>query len=146
MDATTAVSSYFPQELISGILSQLPVKALLRFLCVSKQWNSIIADPDFMKIHLKCYIENNRDRTIIIDDQISPSSEYFSIDFACMIINPVHPFPPSRYFYSVRLPNEVMKIYPPFGGEKDMAWKNTGTYIMGCCDGNILKISIDKEI
>ncbi|KAK4589838.1 hypothetical protein RGQ29_020433 [Quercus rubra] len=100
MDATTAVSSYFPQELISGILSQLPVKALLRFLCVLKQWNSIIADPDFMKIHLKCSIENNRDRTIIINDQISPSSEYFSIDFACMIINPVHPFPPSRYFYS----------------------------------------------
>ena len=71
MDATTAVSSYFPQELISGILSQLPVKALLRFLCVLKQWNSIIADPDFMKIHLKCSIENNRDRTIIINDQIS---------------------------------------------------------------------------
>ncbi|KAK9015214.1 hypothetical protein V6N11_006331 [Hibiscus sabdariffa] len=41
-----------PGDLIPEILSRLGVQDLLRFRCVSKQWCSLIDDPDFIKLHL----------------------------------------------------------------------------------------------
>ncbi|XP_022722824.1 F-box/kelch-repeat protein At3g23880 isoform X2 [Durio zibethinus] len=43
----------FPLELIVEILSNLPVKSLLRFRCVCRSWNSLITDPFFVKKHLQ---------------------------------------------------------------------------------------------
>nr|QLY89006.1 F-box protein [Fragaria nilgerrensis] len=37
------------QDLITDILLRLPVKSLLRFKCVSKQWLSLISDPQFSR-------------------------------------------------------------------------------------------------
>ncbi|MCD7445960.1 hypothetical protein HAX54_024664 [Datura stramonium] len=42
---------YFPREIISNILCRLPVKSLLRFSCVCKQWQSLISKRDFMATH-----------------------------------------------------------------------------------------------
>ncbi|KAK7851565.1 f-box/kelch-repeat protein [Quercus suber] len=52
-----------PVELAREILSRLPVKALVRFLCLSKSWCGLIKASDFMKMQLK---HSNRDRTIIM--------------------------------------------------------------------------------
>ncbi|XP_059633653.1 F-box/kelch-repeat protein At3g06240-like [Cornus florida] len=41
-----------PAEIQMNILSCLPVKSLLRFRCVSKQFRSLISDPYFVKFHL----------------------------------------------------------------------------------------------
>nr|KYP32077.1 hypothetical protein KK1_047330 [Cajanus cajan] len=39
------------EELIMEILSWIPVKALMRFSCVSKSWNSLMFTPTFVKLH-----------------------------------------------------------------------------------------------
>ncbi|KAL3616908.1 hypothetical protein CASFOL_039302 [Castilleja foliolosa] len=41
-----------PEELISNILSRLPVKSLLRFRCTSKQWHDLVIQPTFISAHL----------------------------------------------------------------------------------------------
>nr|XP_025884893.1 F-box/kelch-repeat protein At3g23880-like [Solanum lycopersicum] len=44
---------HFPREIISNILSRLPVKTLLRFRCVSKQWRNLISKPNFIASHFR---------------------------------------------------------------------------------------------
>ncbi|XP_019266477.1 PREDICTED: F-box/kelch-repeat protein At3g23880-like [Nicotiana attenuata] len=41
------MANHVPNEIIIIILSNLPVKSLLRFKCVSKPWNSWISSPKF---------------------------------------------------------------------------------------------------
>nr|GMD59331.1 F-box/kelch-repeat protein At3g23880-like [Ipomoea batatas] len=43
----SAPSSNIPNEIIRIILLQLPVKSIIRFRCVCKQWRSMIQDSDF---------------------------------------------------------------------------------------------------
>ncbi|OIT06101.1 PREDICTED: putative F-box protein At3g10240 [Nicotiana attenuata] len=49
-DSTTS-DLYFPREIISNILSRLPIKILLRFRCVCKQWRNLIFKPNFIAAH-----------------------------------------------------------------------------------------------
>ena len=48
-----------PQEIITNILSRLPIKSLLQFKSVSKLWLSLISNPQFVELHLKQMKENN---------------------------------------------------------------------------------------
>ncbi|KAK4259404.1 hypothetical protein QN277_005742 [Acacia crassicarpa] len=43
---------FLPQEIIPNILKRLPVKSLLRFQCVCKQWKNLIIAPSFIANHL----------------------------------------------------------------------------------------------
>ncbi|KAL3627697.1 hypothetical protein CASFOL_029060 [Castilleja foliolosa] len=47
-----AANAELPEELITVILSKLPVKSLLRFKCVRKSWYSLIKSPNFIHLHL----------------------------------------------------------------------------------------------
>jgi F-box interacting protein len=60
-----------PEELISEILSFLPVKPLLRFQCVSKPWFALINDPYVMKLH----------RTIIVEGA-SGHNDFYLVNFS----------------------------------------------------------------
>ncbi|KAK4727087.1 hypothetical protein R3W88_032004 [Solanum pinnatisectum] len=48
----------FPEDLIREILLKLPVKALLRFKCVCKNWYTLIKNPCFIREHLN-FSKNN---------------------------------------------------------------------------------------
>ncbi|KAL9363934.1 hypothetical protein Peur_041807 [Populus x canadensis] len=60
-----------PLDIISHILSRLPVKSLLRFKCVSKSWCSLISYPQFNRMNLNVaiadsYVKHQRQRLILI--------------------------------------------------------------------------------
>ncbi|KAL3337142.1 hypothetical protein AABB24_029680, partial [Solanum stoloniferum] len=63
------------QELITSILVRLPVKYLLQFKCVSKNWFALISSPHFVKTHLSF---SGKDRFLLeIDTYIVLSALYF---------------------------------------------------------------------
>ncbi|KAL6221836.1 hypothetical protein ACLB2K_005228 [Fragaria x ananassa] len=47
-----------PPEMIDAILSRVPVNPLCRFNLVSKSWQSLISDPDFVANYSKTAFEN----------------------------------------------------------------------------------------
>ena len=46
------VTPFLPQEIITNILICLPVKSLMRFHCVCKQWKTLIKSQSFISDHL----------------------------------------------------------------------------------------------
>ncbi|CAL1359579.1 unnamed protein product [Linum trigynum] len=51
--------SEFPLDVVVGVLSRLPVKALFRFKSVSTNWDAMIpCDPYLVSLHLKNYTNN----------------------------------------------------------------------------------------
>ena len=44
---------FLPDELITEVLSFLPVRSLMRLKCVCKSWKTLISDSTFVKLHLK---------------------------------------------------------------------------------------------
>ncbi|KAL6292102.1 hypothetical protein ACE6H2_000244 [Prunus campanulata] len=77
--------SFLPPELIFDILSRLPPKDLMRFLCVSKSWYALIHDQIFIKAHLQRSIETNSAPLTILLRKFSPEcppSHFFSLFFS----------------------------------------------------------------
>ncbi|KAL2473440.1 F-box protein CPR30 [Forsythia ovata] len=56
----------FPPEIITDILSRLPVKSLFRFRCASRLWCSIIDGQDFVKMHLHQSVSTNSNHSLIL--------------------------------------------------------------------------------
>ncbi|KAK4439432.1 F-box protein CPR1 [Sesamum alatum] len=59
-----------PPEIVTDILSRLPVKALRRFRCVSKPWRSLIDSKDFVKLHLHQSTKTNSNRCLLVEDTL----------------------------------------------------------------------------
>ncbi|XP_058761558.1 F-box/kelch-repeat protein At3g06240-like [Vicia villosa] len=43
---------FIPHDLIIEVLSLLPVKSVIRLMCMSKTFHSLVSDPTFVKLHL----------------------------------------------------------------------------------------------
>ncbi|KAL6133699.1 hypothetical protein ACLB2K_065933 [Fragaria x ananassa] len=52
------MAEHIPEDVMINVLERLPVKSLMRFICVSKRWRFIISDPQFAKSHYKLSCEN----------------------------------------------------------------------------------------
>ncbi|XP_034208904.1 F-box only protein 8-like [Prunus dulcis] len=58
-------SHYIPEEILINILSRLPVKSLIRFICVCKLWSSLIRSSRFIGMHLNRNVTNHAHDFII---------------------------------------------------------------------------------
>ncbi|KAM3222769.1 hypothetical protein P3L10_022039 [Capsicum annuum] len=63
LNQSNPTNLYWPTEIVTEILSRLPVKSLLRFKSVLKSWSSLICNPEFTKYHLSLSANNNKDYT-----------------------------------------------------------------------------------
>ena len=101
ISSTSTISNYVPLDVIDRILLRLPVNALIRFLCVSKEWSALINSSNFIKKHLNHSIETNSDRTLILNETfVNPrlQSRWFSVPYsdndqfgkAVQIYQPLH--------------------------------------------------------
>jgi F-box interacting protein len=72
-----SMTTHLPQELITQILSILPIKPLVRFQCVSKSWFAlIINDSYFINLHLS----RSKERILILER--SEPLDYFIVNLS----------------------------------------------------------------
>ncbi|XP_021285249.1 LOW QUALITY PROTEIN: F-box protein CPR30 [Herrania umbratica] len=113
-----------PMDAVSGILSLLPVKSLLRFKSVSKEWCSFINEPYFIKLHLSQSMETNRyNRNIIFKDV--ESGKLLSVDFD------------SINFQNLKAINHPLKHLSGCGAEDDYG----DIQVFGSCNGLLCLIN-----
>ncbi|KAM0058605.1 putative F-box domain-containing protein [Helianthus debilis subsp. tardiflorus] len=62
---------FLPDDVLCNIIARLPAKPLLRFRCVSKYWNHMLTEPNFMKLRSRKTIILPLHNTFhLIDDNV----------------------------------------------------------------------------
>ncbi|PWA49676.1 F-box domain-containing protein [Artemisia annua] len=67
-----------PNDIIQEILSRLPVRAVLQFKSVSKQWLSLISHPSFHKLHSKHNTHHHTTLLITAYDYVTKKRHFLS--------------------------------------------------------------------
>uniref|UniRef100_A0A7N2RB33 F-box domain-containing protein n=1 Tax=Quercus lobata TaxID=97700 RepID=A0A7N2RB33_QUELO len=101
----TTMGERVPNDVVEGILGQLPVKSLTQFRCVSKSWDSIITDPTFITKHFKLNL--NQSESLISTN--AHTSRVYDLDHIIYLWNPsIRMF---KKLLSTPFTNEDNKIY-----------------------------------
>lgn len=79
-----------PGDVLVDIFCRLPVKTLLRFRCVTKQFLSIIDDPDFIKRHLQ-YQSLNHQKLIFECGNLDKKLVFLDLDVLDNYVNLEYP-------------------------------------------------------
>ncbi|KAM3282425.1 hypothetical protein P3S67_026070 [Capsicum chacoense] len=79
------MASTLPEVLAEDILVRLPVKSLLRFKCVCKEWHKTIKSPDFIREHGK---HHNKVHKILVYDRNNPPDPITLISKDGVLENP----------------------------------------------------------
>ncbi|KAM3361832.1 hypothetical protein P3S68_016686 [Capsicum galapagoense] len=117
---------YFPKEIIIDILSRLPVKTLLRFRCVCKQWRKLISKPNFIAAHFRCSSSLQRSGSSLIIGSLHQESNnhvlslYNPPDSLVELDNPFPCFFPNMYI--VGPCNGIVCLFSPPWGELITLW------------------------
>ncbi|KAK6257493.1 hypothetical protein QUC31_000952 [Theobroma cacao] len=111
-------------DAVSSILSLLPVKSLLRFKSVSKEWCSFINEPYFIKLHLSQSMQTNKYNRNIIFKEVE-SGKLISVDFD------------SINFQNLKAINHPLKHLSGCGADDDYG----DIQVFGSCNGLLYLIN-----
>ncbi|PHT90049.1 hypothetical protein T459_05162 [Capsicum annuum] len=117
---------YFPKEVVFDILSRLPVKDLLQFRCVCKQWNKLIYKPNFIAAHFRRSSSLQRSgSSLIIGSRHQESNNhvlslYNPPDSLVELDSPFPCFFPNMYI--VGPTNGIVCLFNPPWGELITLW------------------------
>ncbi|CAN0896663.1 F-box protein CPR1 [Linum grandiflorum] len=76
------MTDHIPREVMANILLRLRMKDLFSCRCVSKQWLSIIEDPDFIRSQRECALSRNSNSVLFLQDRTSPRLLYWKHKYA----------------------------------------------------------------
>jgi len=69
MSSAQNYSCVLPENMLMEILSWLPPKDVVWFRCVSKEWNHLVSDPAFVKLHLQRSPKNTHILLTFVQDK-----------------------------------------------------------------------------
>lgn len=74
------------EDIITNILSRLPVKSISRFRCVSKTWCKLLNNPHFIKTQLNHALQNNVFSLLVLSLRMGASIcdnnyDIYSVDY-----------------------------------------------------------------
>ncbi|XVF56765.1 hypothetical protein PTKIN_Ptkin06aG0146000 [Pterospermum kingtungense] len=78
-NSSAAETIAYNRDLLTEILLRLPTKSLIKFKCVSRQWLSIVSDPDFCLSHTRHHQSNgflSPTALLLKGDCFTPPSEF----------------------------------------------------------------------
>ncbi|KAK9750700.1 hypothetical protein RND81_02G214900 [Saponaria officinalis] len=115
-----------PNELIENILSRLPLKYLLRFRCVCKSWNFLIAhDSGFHNLHLRnSNLNGNKDGSIWFSYESAPYMYYRVYGYNFRTCHESFP-----YITQIQSNNISIKL------DQQLFMDFTRSQVVGLCDG-----------
>ncbi|MCD7445961.1 hypothetical protein HAX54_024665 [Datura stramonium] len=126
-DPDDPIPNYKILPFIPDILSLLPVKSLLRFKCVCKQWRNLISKPDFVATHYahSSALQRKVNSSVIIQTRHEESSDHAVLlyKFPKSFVELENPFP---FFFPgmsiVGPANGILCLFQPPWGDVITLW------------------------
>ncbi|GKA37634.1 putative F-box protein [Tanacetum coccineum] len=86
-----------PFDIQTEIMQRLPVKSLVRFQLVSKQWKSLIDSPEFIKNHCRTIDTHYQHHLFVLQAPDRDYTYHYTFKYLSIIDNDVYPDQKSSY-------------------------------------------------